>query len=127
MLFSDGRARDREGLEEMARRYGQMNLPIHVVPVGDPARGGDVAIVNIGGAGPGSETLARKRAGLGAGLGAELRIRRRAHSVAALLVLLAVEWAWRRSVGLAINPPRCPHSARKTASQDSASRYPRWR
>ena len=47
VLFSDGRARDPAGLEEMARRYRQMRVPIHIVAVGDAAGGGDVAIVNM--------------------------------------------------------------------------------
>ena len=47
VLFSDGRARDPVGLEEMARRYARMNVPIHVVVLGNPVRGGDVAIVNM--------------------------------------------------------------------------------
>lgn len=45
VVFSDGRARDAEGIEELARHFGEMNVPIHVVPVGDTAKGGDVAIV----------------------------------------------------------------------------------
>ena len=47
VLFSDGRAQDPTGLEEMARRYARMKVPIHVVPFGDPSDGGDVAIVNV--------------------------------------------------------------------------------
>lgn len=45
VVFSDGRARDAEGIEEMARHFAGLNVPIHVVPVGDTAKGGDVAIV----------------------------------------------------------------------------------
>ena len=47
VLFSDGRARNPVGLEEMARRYKRMNVAIHTVPLGNPAAGGDVAIVNM--------------------------------------------------------------------------------
>lgn len=45
VVFSDGRARDEEGVVEMARHFANLNVPIHVVPVGDTAKGGDVAIV----------------------------------------------------------------------------------
>ncbi|MEX0818065.1 MAG: glutamine amidotransferase, partial [Pirellulaceae bacterium] len=45
VVFSDGRVRDAEGIEELARHFADLNVPIHVVPVGDTARGGDVAIV----------------------------------------------------------------------------------
>ncbi|NQT11208.1 MAG: hypothetical protein HQ582_00565, partial [Planctomycetes bacterium] len=47
VLFSDGRARDPEGVEEIARRYAGMQVPLHVVPVGDGGRAGDVAIINM--------------------------------------------------------------------------------
>ncbi|MDA1054065.1 MAG: glutamine amidotransferase [Planctomycetota bacterium] len=45
VVFSDGRARDTEGIEELARHFAELNVPIHVVPVGDTAKGSDVAIV----------------------------------------------------------------------------------
>jgi uncharacterized membrane protein len=45
VVFSDGRARDDAGVAEMARHFADLNVPIHVVPVGDTAKGGDVAIV----------------------------------------------------------------------------------
>ncbi|HUG68957.1 MAG TPA: glutamine amidotransferase, partial [Pirellulaceae bacterium] len=45
VVFSDGRTRDAEGIEELARHFAELNVPIHVVPVGDTASGGDVAIV----------------------------------------------------------------------------------
>ncbi|MBC8350575.1 MAG: hypothetical protein H8E66_01225 [Planctomycetes bacterium] len=45
VVFSDGRARDAAGIEVMARHFADLNVPIHVVPVGDTAKGGDVAIV----------------------------------------------------------------------------------
>jgi uncharacterized membrane protein len=47
ILVSDGRARDSARAESIARGFGRMNIPIHVVPVGDPAAGGDVAIVSL--------------------------------------------------------------------------------
>lgn len=45
VLFSDGRARDETGVEQLAAQFAKLNVPVHVVPVGDTAKGGDVAIV----------------------------------------------------------------------------------
>lgn len=45
VLFSDGRARDESGVEQLATQFARLNVPVHVVPVGDTAKGGDVAIV----------------------------------------------------------------------------------
>ena len=45
VLFTDGRARDEVGVEQLAAQYANLKIPIHVVPVGDNAKGGDVAIV----------------------------------------------------------------------------------
>ncbi len=45
VLFSDGRARDENGVEQLAKQFAKLNVPVHVVPVGDTAKGGDVAIV----------------------------------------------------------------------------------
>jgi uncharacterized membrane protein len=45
VLFSDGRARDENGVEQLAAQFARLNVPVHVVPVGDTAKGGDVAIV----------------------------------------------------------------------------------
>ncbi|MBC7817900.1 MAG: hypothetical protein IAG10_13495, partial [Planctomycetaceae bacterium] len=45
VLFSDGRARDESGVEQLAVQFAKLNVPVHVVPVGDTAKGGDVAIV----------------------------------------------------------------------------------
>jgi uncharacterized membrane protein len=47
VLFSDGRASDAQRAPAIARGYGRMNVPIHVVPVGDDQVGGDVAIVSL--------------------------------------------------------------------------------
>ncbi len=47
VVFSDGRARDPEKAPAIARGYGRMNVPIHVVPVGDEDVGGDVGIVSM--------------------------------------------------------------------------------
>ncbi|HLQ46480.1 MAG TPA: vWA domain-containing protein, partial [Planctomycetaceae bacterium] len=45
VLFSDGRARDESGVEQLAAQFAKLKVPVHVVPVGDTAKGGDVAIV----------------------------------------------------------------------------------
>jgi uncharacterized membrane protein len=47
VVFSDGRARDVDRADVMARAYGRMKVPIHVLPVGDEQVGGDVAIVSM--------------------------------------------------------------------------------
>ncbi len=47
VVFSDGRARDPERAEAIAKGYARMNVPISVVPVGDDDVGGDVAIVSM--------------------------------------------------------------------------------
>ncbi|MDR3636297.1 MAG: hypothetical protein P4L84_21015 [Isosphaeraceae bacterium] len=47
VVFSDGRARDPEKADVIARAYGRMKIPVHVVPVGDEQVGGDVAIVSM--------------------------------------------------------------------------------
>lgn len=45
VLFSDGRARDETGVESLATQFARLKIPVHVVPVGDTNRGGDVSIV----------------------------------------------------------------------------------
>lgn len=47
VLFSDGQARDAADVEKIAGYYSRLNVPIHVVPVGDTGKGGDVAIVGV--------------------------------------------------------------------------------
>ena len=47
VVFSDGRARDPERAVSIAKGYGRMDVPIHVVPVGDEDVGGDIAIVSM--------------------------------------------------------------------------------
>ncbi len=47
VLFSDGRTRDSDRAERIARAYGRMKVPVHVLPVGDENVGGDVAIVSM--------------------------------------------------------------------------------
>jgi uncharacterized membrane protein len=45
VLFSDGRARDETGVEAVGAQFAKLGIPVHVAPVGDTARGGDVSIV----------------------------------------------------------------------------------
>jgi uncharacterized membrane protein len=47
VVFSDGRARDHDRADMIARSYGRMKVPVHVLPVGDENVGGDVAIVSM--------------------------------------------------------------------------------
>ena len=47
VVFSDGQAHDPDRASAIARGYRRMNVPIHVVPVGDEDVGGDVAIVSM--------------------------------------------------------------------------------
>ena len=47
VVWSDGRARNSASVEEVAAHYAQLGIPLHVVPLGDTNRGGDVAIVSI--------------------------------------------------------------------------------
>jgi hypothetical protein len=47
VLFSDGRAHDEAGVEQLAAEFARLKTPIHVVPVGDVSRGGDVAVAAV--------------------------------------------------------------------------------
>ena len=47
VVFSDGRVHDETGLEQIAAEFAKLKVPIHVVPVGDTAKGGDVAIAAV--------------------------------------------------------------------------------
>jgi uncharacterized membrane protein len=47
VVFSDGRTRDIDRTERIARAYGRMKVPVHVFLVGDENVGGDVAIVSM--------------------------------------------------------------------------------
>ena len=44
VLVSDGRAHDEVGLEQIAAEFARLKVPIHVAPVGDMTKGGDVAV-----------------------------------------------------------------------------------
>jgi uncharacterized membrane protein len=45
VVVSDGRVRDPEKVDEMAGPWRRLHVPVHVVPLGRPAEGGDAAIV----------------------------------------------------------------------------------
>jgi uncharacterized membrane protein len=45
VVVSDGRVRDAEKVEEMASLWRRLHVPVHVVPLGRAAEGGDVAII----------------------------------------------------------------------------------
>lgn len=47
VVFSDGRAREEAGLEQLAAEFARLKTPIHVVPIGDVTKGGDVAIAAV--------------------------------------------------------------------------------
>jgi len=47
VLFSDGRVHDETGLEQIAAEFAKLKVPIHVVPVGDTGKGGDIAIAAV--------------------------------------------------------------------------------
>src|SRR6185295_11196371 len=44
VVFSDGRVHDETGLDQIAAQFAKLKVPIHVVPIGDTEKGGDVAI-----------------------------------------------------------------------------------
>lgn len=45
VVASDGRVRDPDSVDEMAALWNRLHVPVHVVPLGRAAAGGDVAIV----------------------------------------------------------------------------------
>jgi uncharacterized membrane protein len=45
VVFSDGRAHEETGNEQIADQFAKLKVPVHVVPVGGSALAGDVAIV----------------------------------------------------------------------------------
>lgn len=45
VLFSDGRARDETGVEQIASQFARLNVPVHVVPTGNLGKRGDISIV----------------------------------------------------------------------------------
>lgn len=47
VVISDGRIREPAELSDIAARFAQLGVPIHVLPCGDASKGGDVAIVSL--------------------------------------------------------------------------------
>ena len=47
VVFSDGRARDADRAAEVAAHFRTLGVPIHVVPVGNSERGGDVSVTSL--------------------------------------------------------------------------------
>jgi uncharacterized membrane protein len=47
VVFSDGRAHDDVGVEQLAVEFARLKTPIHVVPLGDLSKGGDVAVAAV--------------------------------------------------------------------------------
>jgi uncharacterized membrane protein len=47
VVFSDGRARDADTADEVAAYYRRLGVPIHVSPLGDAGKGGDVSVVSL--------------------------------------------------------------------------------
>ena len=47
VVFSDGRAREEDGLEQLAAEFARLKTPIHVAPIGDVTKGGDVAVAAV--------------------------------------------------------------------------------
>jgi uncharacterized membrane protein len=47
VVFSDGRARDAETADEVAGHFARLGVPIHMAPLGDAAKGGDVSVVSL--------------------------------------------------------------------------------
>ncbi|MEM9588133.1 MAG: hypothetical protein AAGA03_12700 [Planctomycetota bacterium] len=47
VLFSDGRVRSSETVEQLAEYFGGANVPVHVVPIGQASGAGDIAIVSL--------------------------------------------------------------------------------
>ncbi|HEY7329285.1 MAG TPA: glutamine amidotransferase [Gemmataceae bacterium] len=45
IVISDGRVRDAEKVDEMASLWRRLRVPVHVVPLGGAAQGGDAAII----------------------------------------------------------------------------------
>ena len=44
VIFSDGRIRDDGPVTQLAEQFAKLKVPLHVVPIGDTSKGGDVAV-----------------------------------------------------------------------------------
>jgi uncharacterized membrane protein len=47
VIFSDGRIRDDGGVTQLAEEFAKLKVPLHVAPIGDTSKGGDVAIAAV--------------------------------------------------------------------------------
>jgi uncharacterized membrane protein len=47
VVFSDGRARDDAAASQLAEQFARLKVPLHVVPIGDTTKGGDVAFAAV--------------------------------------------------------------------------------
>ncbi|MEZ6129493.1 MAG: glutamine amidotransferase [Planctomycetaceae bacterium] len=47
VLLSDGRVRDSDTVEQLAEIFGKASVPLHVVPTGEAAGTGDIAVVSL--------------------------------------------------------------------------------
>lgn len=47
VVFSDGRARDKSLIPQVARSFSDLEIPIHTVPLGDTSGNGDIAVVSM--------------------------------------------------------------------------------
>ncbi|HJT36706.1 MAG TPA: hypothetical protein VJ783_32085, partial [Pirellulales bacterium] len=47
VVLSDGRAHDDAGVEQLAAEFARLKVPIHVVPIGDTTKGGDIAVAAV--------------------------------------------------------------------------------
>jgi hypothetical protein len=47
VVFSDGRARDDAPVAQLAEQFARLKVPIHVMPVGDTSKGGDLAVAAV--------------------------------------------------------------------------------
>ncbi len=45
VVFSDGRARDDDGVEQIVSQFARLNVPVHVMPTGGLGKRGDISIV----------------------------------------------------------------------------------
>lgn len=47
VIFSDGRARDDGPVTQLAEQFAKLKVPLHVVPIGDTSKGGDIAVAAV--------------------------------------------------------------------------------
>ncbi|HEX5447138.1 MAG TPA: hypothetical protein VFW87_25200, partial [Pirellulales bacterium] len=47
VVLSDGRAHDEADLDQLAAEFARLKVPIHVAPIGDTTKGGDIAVAAV--------------------------------------------------------------------------------